>query len=481
LLNVQEDFTMKRSITRWTTTLATAALLGLPIAAAAQTPQPSTPPQQQQPAPPTDPQQPQPAQPQPTQPPAQPQPTEPQPTQPQPQPTQPQPTQPQPQPTQPPAQPQPTEPQPTTPPSTAQQPTASAAQSVSPEEHLQQARAALSDIKMASIPARDRAQFNELRRHLSALENPSASRASGRSTPKGSGAAASASSNSWGTEVAAIDKINTSLAGSETAAAASPTSTGTAGAAGTSGTASKRGAASTGIDEATRAKLMEIRTHITAYATAKAGASSPRDDAASMAKNTTTVGQPSSSSPEPAPAATTPAQGTATPAQSAPTAQGNTASAQDPAAQPGAAAAAAPKVDTEAAHRSLLAARDALNQLTQLPAAAQLTGETRTQVQTLISNFNELVTNTTDWRTSYAKVSASLTSLLGPDSGDTQATAATPAPATTGAPAPATGTAGAVGTSGSASVQLDPAIRAKLVEMRTNLNEFEKASGGMQK
>jgi hypothetical protein len=509
LLNVQEDFTMKRSITRWTTTLATAALLGLPIDAAAQTQQPSTPPQQQQPAPPTDPQQPQPAQPQPAQPPAQPQPTEPQPTQP---PTQPQPAQPQP--TQPPAQPQPTEPQPTTPPATTQQPTASPTasspdQNVSPEEHLQQARAALSDIKVTSVPARDRAQFNELRRHLSALENPSASRPSGRTTPKGSGTATSASSNSWGTEVAAIDKIITNLAGSDTAGTGT-TSTGTTGATGTSGTSRSRGAASTSIDEATRAKLMEIRTHITAYAAAKAGASSPRNDAAStstgtvpsaaqsgsaMASDTplsgnptsgSTAGQSSSSSAQPAQGATTPAQGTATPAQSAPSAQGNTAGAQDPTAQPGAAAAAAaPKVDTEAAHRSLLAARDALNQLTQLPAAAQLAGETRTQVQKLISDFNELVTNTTDWRTSYAKVSASLASLLGPETGDTQAAATTPAPATPGTPAPATaggaGTAGAVGTSGSASVQLDPAIRAKLVEMRTHLNEFEKASGGMQK
>jgi hypothetical protein len=500
LLNVQEDSTMKRSITRWTTTLATAALLGLPIAAAAQTQQPSTPPQQQQPAPPTDPQQPQPAQPQPTQPPAQPQPqpTEPQPTQPQPA---------QPQPTQPPAQP--TEPQPTTPPAT-QQPTASPTasspdQTVSPEEHLQQARAALSDIKMTSVPARDRAQFNELRRHLSALENPSASRPSGRNTPKGSGAAASASSNSWGTEVAAIDKIITNLAGSDTAGTGT-TSTGTTG---TSGTSRSRGAASTSIDEATRAKLMEIRTHITAYAAAKAGASSPRNEAASTSTDTmpsaaqsgnattgdaprsgnptsgSTAGQSSSSSTQPAPAqgATTPAQGTPAPAQSAPSAQGNNAGAQDPTAQPGAAAAAAaPKVDTEAAHRSLLAARDALNQLTQLPAAAQLAGETRTQVQSLISNFNELVTNTTDWRTSYAKVSASLATLLGPETGDTQAAATTPAPATAGAPAPAAaGTAGAVGTSGSASVQLDPAIRAKLVEMRTKLNEFEKASGGMEK
>jgi hypothetical protein len=284
---------MKRSITTWTTTLATAALLGLPVAAVAKPQQPSTPPQEEQPAPqPTKPQQPKPA-PQPK-----PQPTEPQPTQPptqppaQPQPTRPQQPQPAPQPT----QPQPTEPQPaqpTTPPATAtQQPPAAATtgaadQSASPEEHLRQAREALSAINTASIPASKRSQLAELRRHLTALEKPAASTTTSQ-------ASRSAKTDNWGTEVAAIDRIITNLAGSDTAAATTGAST--TGATGTSGRS--RASAAT-IDEATKAKLMEIRTHITAYAAAKSGASaSPRSDAAMTTE--TPAAQPSTTEPSPA-------------------------------------------------------------------------------------------------------------------------------------------------------------------------------------
>ncbi len=452
---------MKRSINRWTTTLATAALLGLPVAAVAKTQQPTAPPQQQQPAPqPT---------PQPTEPPQQ------QPT-PKPQPT-PTPT---PQPTEPPAQPQPTEPQPAQPPAQqpaqpAQQPAASAAQpstqTESPEEHLRQARAAFNDIKMTSIPARNRTEFAELRRHLAALDNPSAPVASSRSSR-----GAAASTSNWGTEVAAIDKLITQLAGNDTTTGTSGAAT--PGAAGTAGTS--RGASNVAVDEATRAKLMEIRTHITAYATAKAGASSPRSEAAPTAPSETTpAAQASTATPAETPrSGNYPAQPNAAdqPAQSSTLSAQGTTAAQPPATD-AQAAAGAPKVDTEAAHRSLLAARDALNQLTQLPAAAQLTGEARTQVQQLITNFNELVTNTSDWRSSYDKVSTSLTTLLGPEDADATAAAATPTTPPAATPG-AAGTAGAVGTSGTTPIQIDAAIRAKLVEMRTNLKEFQKASGG---
>jgi hypothetical protein len=164
-----------------------------------------------------------------------------------------------------------------------------------------------------------------------------------------------------------------------------------------------------------------------------------------------------------------------------------------------------------------------LSQLTQLPAATQLTGEARSQVAQLISNFNELITTQVQWRASYAKVAANLNSLLGPDNTDAEAAGGAPtaagsagtaaavnpnAPAapnagagtagsseagaagtsgssTAGAAgqpgAPAGSTAGAVGTSGNAAPQLDPAIRAKLVELRRDLVAFEKASGGPEK
>jgi hypothetical protein len=91
----------------------------------------------------------------------------------------------------------------------------------------------------------------------------------------------------------------------------------------------------------------------------------------------------------------------------------------------------------------------------------------------LIVNFNELTSAQSNWRASYVKVAANLTALLGPDNGDVAATASASAAAT----AP-TGTAGAVGTSAATNVALDPGVRAKLIELRRNLTEFEKASGG---
>ena len=121
------------------------------------------------------------------------------------------------------------------------------------------------------------------------------------------------------------------------------------------------------------------------------------------------------------------------------------------------------KVDAAAAKQHLSDARDTLSQLTSMPEAAKLQGDARTQVSTLISNFNELITTQSDWRAAYAKVDANLSTLLGPDSPD--------------AAPPASGVSGAVGTSG-ASPALDPAVRAKLVEFRTRLKGFERAAGG---
>jgi hypothetical protein len=98
-----------------------------------------------------------------------------------------------------------------------------------------------------------------------------------------------------------------------------------------------------------------------------------------------------------------------------------------------------------------------------MPEAAKLQGDARTQVSSLISNFNELITTQSDWRAAYAKVDANLAMLLGPDSPD--------------AAPPASGVSGAVGTSGASAAALDPAVRAKLVEFRTHLKAFERAAG----
>jgi hypothetical protein len=124
---------------------------------------------------------------------------------------------------------------------------------------------------------------------------------------------------------------------------------------------------------------------------------------------------------------------------------------------------AAPAVNQDLAKQHLTAARNVLSEVTQLPAAAQLTGETRTQVQQLISNFNELITKDSDWRASYEKVETSLTALLRADE-----------------PA-ASGTPGAVGTSGAVTAppaKLDPTIRARLVELRKHLDSFEAVVDG---
>jgi hypothetical protein len=119
-------------------------------------------------------------------------------------------------------------------------------------------------------------------------------------------------------------------------------------------------------------------------------------------------------------------------------------------------------VDAATVKRHLTAARESLSAMTQLPAAAQLTGDARTQVSQLITNFNELITTNTNWRAAYDKVEANLNALVGEG---TDAPAAAPA-----------GTPGAVGPSGA--VTIDPTIRAKLVEFRTHLAEFEKAASG---
>jgi hypothetical protein len=140
-------------------------------------------------------------------------------------------------------------------------------------------------------------------------------------------------------------------------------------------------------------------------------------------------------------------------------------------------------VNADAAKAALTAARDSLSQLTQLPAAQALQGEARTQVAQLISSFNELITTSTEWKASYAKVDANVNALMGPQGADASPAAAPANPAAPGTAGTAgsTGATGAVGTSGTASASLDPAIKAKLAEFRTHLKEFEAAAGADKK
>jgi len=116
-------------------------------------------------------------------------------------------------------------------------------------------------------------------------------------------------------------------------------------------------------------------------------------------------------------------------------------------------------VDQTVVRKYLTDARNSLSDLTELPAATQLTGEPRARVQQLITNFNELITKTTDWRASYEKVESILSSLLAAE------------------PAPDSGTPGAVGTTGTTAA-IDRTVRAKLIEFGTHLEQFKVAASG---
>jgi hypothetical protein len=118
-----------------------------------------------------------------------------------------------------------------------------------------------------------------------------------------------------------------------------------------------------------------------------------------------------------------------------------------------------PVADQDLVRRHLTAARNLLSDVTELPAAAQLTGDKRSQVQRLISNFNELIAAGPNWRDSYAKVAENLEGILAQEE-------------------PPSGQAGAVGTSGTPVAPLDASIRTKLVEFRAELGRFEAAASG---
>ncbi len=182
--------------------------------------------------------------------------------------------------------------------------------------------------------------------------------------------------------------------------------------------------------------------------------------AAAAQSQTTTPQQnpPSQAQPpqqQPPPQQSQPQQQQPTTPQQQPPTQQPTASPTQPSASG--------QVDATVAKQHLSAARESLSQLTSLPEAAKLQGDSRTQVSELISNFNELITTQANWRASYDKVDANLTTLIGADPADASA---------------ASGTAGAVGTSGSSASTIDPAIRAKLVDFRTHLKAFKEAASG---
>ena len=415
---------MKRSTASWTTAVAASALLALPVGSWAQQPTPSTTPRQQTTGAPA--------------------------------------------------------------PQTGRTPGAETKQG-SANEHLRQAQSALADIPAASLTGTAKTRVAELKRHLNALEQAA--------SQKPAAGATSQRSASWSGDVAAADRILSELLDpASTTGATTPAPAGTTGstAAAPKTTTSGKPAASIALDEPARTKLQDVRTQLTAFAAAMSGGAAspssapapstddPSSSASASAAATQSTAGTAGTTAAPAPTGTsgttaTPAEPTATPATPATPADPAAAAAAAPAqssTQPPAATPATPsptpsqQVDAETVKRHLTAARDSLSQLTQLPAASQLTGDARTQVSQLISNFNELITTNADWRAAYTKLQGNLTALVGEPGADES-----PAPAAAPAATP-----GAVGTSGTTAI--DPAIRAKLVEFRAHLTEFEKAAGG---
>ena len=247
----------------------------------------------------------------------------------------------------------------------------SATQGNSAQKHLQLAKTAIDSISPTAVTDKTKGQLVEVKKHLAALDRAPAGTAptgtAGKKTTR-----ATTATTSWATDVAEIDRILTSLIGT-------PATTGATAA-----------TAAVNLDEATRGKLADAKTHIIAFAAAMSGT-------------------------EPAPA--TDAAPTAAPDSVA----ASTAAAKTPATSSKAATA---PVDQEAARTQMTEARTTLTQLTQLPAAAQLAGEARVQVTQVIANFNELITTTHDWPVSYAKVEANLNALLGPENTDAEPTGA---------------------------------------------------------
>ena len=314
------------------------------------------------------------------------------------------------------------------PPQTPPAASAQATQPSTPQEHLRKAEEALAAIPATAITGQDKTKINELKQHVNKLQTMSAS---------GKPAAG------WDKEVASIEKTLTQLIGPASGAAAT----------GTAGTAGKAAGSATLSAEA-RSQLDIVRTQVTAFAAAAGKGDDPAPEAAAS-----TAAEP-------------PMQTTMTSAPPATAASGTAGAVGTTGTQPPAQATEQPQqtepqnVDPDAAKKHLTLARNSLSEMTQLPAAAQLTGDARTQVTQLISNFNELITTNAQWRDSYAKVQGNLTALIGAETTDESAARAT-----------AAGTAGAVGTSGTAGA-IDPAIRAKLVEFRSHLDKFEQAAGG---
>lgn len=341
--------------------------------------------------------------------------------------------------------------------------------------HLQEAKQVFDTIPRNAVRGANAAKINDIRRRLTVLERNYSATGSSASSSSSSSSSSSASATAgrrsrasragasdWGTELAAIDRDLTALIGRESAGTAgtSGTEAQTPEATGTSSKPSGRAPASPSreISADVRSKLEQVRMHLNQFAAAASGTTPSGSMSSTAGSMTGTPSEPSAPAPAPEPA-TQGAVGTS--GTQPPSGTQGTMGTQGTQPPPSG------RADQQAARQHLSEARQSLADLTALPQAQQLQGDTRTKVSQLISQFNALITAETDWRTNYQQVEQTLNSILA------------------SSPSSGAATQGAVGTTGStaagsasAAVSLDPAIRSKLEEFRTHLMEFNAAAGG---
>lgn len=313
------------------------------------------------------------------------------------------------------------------------------------QEHLHKAGAAIDQIALDEQPTEVREHIGELKRRLNALRQDHGSQALEPAPQEPTSTAERPDGVDREAQLAAIDRTITALLGSDQTTGATPRPHGTPAA--TSG--------QPGIEQTARTHLEQARTHMTAYAAAMGSA----EQAAESSAPSDGVGSPAAMAASAPPstadatATTSPTDPTPSPTGTSPTDMPQTPAAPGP-AEYGALGASEPVPESRS---HLLAARDSLASLTQMPQAAGITGDARVQVSQLITRFNELIATNAAWREPLDDVKRRLNTLLTVDDRDTPREAAT-------------------GTSGT--VVLDPDVRAKLTEFRSHLEAFERSAGG---
>jgi hypothetical protein len=311
------------------------------------------------------------------------------------------------------------------------------------EKHLHDAIATIGRVDVERQPADARTYLAELKWRLNALGGPAGDgqeSADAATTPR-------RGADDRDTELAAIDRLFTTLLGTEQ----------TTGAVTLPPQSTMEATGTLALDPATRGSLEQARTHLTAYAAAMGSAERITEAQADRVSRTAAPGASGPPSAADATADTSPTDPTPSPTGSSPTDMPQTAAVGDRADQATSGADSA-YADPEA-RQHLLAARDTLSDLTQMPQAADITGEVRSEISRIISRFNELIAAGAEWREPLAEVTTRLDALLEPAPREPDGTDPRP-----------------VGTFGTAA--LDPAVRAKLEDFRTHLDAFERLAAG---